>query len=199
MIIAHHLIWTGYGQWLPNDPRGSTSHEIRNELIAQLGQLHHGRKTPQPCGQEIRRFYSLAESKLEHSTIRFSAGQIATIADAFARVATCRSYTIWACAILADHVHVLVRKHRDRAEQMIVELQRESRLALIRRDDVPGDHPVWGGPGWKVFQDTPANVRRTIHYIEQNPVLLGMGRQAWDFVTGYNDWPLHKRLGSQEK
>jgi len=26
MIIAHHLIWTAYGFWLPNDPRGSSSH-----------------------------------------------------------------------------------------------------------------------------------------------------------------------------
>lgn len=24
-IIAHHLVLTGYGQWLSNDPRGSMS------------------------------------------------------------------------------------------------------------------------------------------------------------------------------
>ena len=23
IVIAHHLIWTAYGWWLPNDPRGS--------------------------------------------------------------------------------------------------------------------------------------------------------------------------------
>jgi hypothetical protein len=25
MIAGYHLIWTAYGWWLPNDPRGSTS------------------------------------------------------------------------------------------------------------------------------------------------------------------------------
>jgi hypothetical protein len=30
-IITHHLIWTLYGHWLPNDLRGSGSAEIRDE------------------------------------------------------------------------------------------------------------------------------------------------------------------------
>jgi hypothetical protein len=25
IVIAHHIMWTLYGWWLPNDPRGSTS------------------------------------------------------------------------------------------------------------------------------------------------------------------------------
>ena len=25
LVIAYHLIWTAYGWWLPNDPRGSGS------------------------------------------------------------------------------------------------------------------------------------------------------------------------------
>jgi hypothetical protein len=45
IIIAHHLMWTLYGWWLPNDPRGSTSRMIRNNLIAELGELHFGRKS----------------------------------------------------------------------------------------------------------------------------------------------------------
>ena len=28
IVIAHHLIWTVYGTWLPNDPRGSGSRAI---------------------------------------------------------------------------------------------------------------------------------------------------------------------------
>ena len=42
MVVGYHLIWTAYGWWLPNDPRGSTSHEIRVEKIEELGELHHG-------------------------------------------------------------------------------------------------------------------------------------------------------------
>jgi hypothetical protein len=44
---------THYGWWLPNDPRGSRSHEIRNPMIANLGELHYGRKRLQPVGRVI--------------------------------------------------------------------------------------------------------------------------------------------------
>jgi hypothetical protein len=30
-IIGHHLIWSAYGYWLPNDVRGSSSHGVRVE------------------------------------------------------------------------------------------------------------------------------------------------------------------------
>ena len=33
MIIAYHAIFTTYGTWLPNDPRGSYSKEIYNEEL----------------------------------------------------------------------------------------------------------------------------------------------------------------------
>ena len=45
IVITHHLIWTAYGWWLPNDPRGSGSKTVRNPSLAQLGNLHFGRKT----------------------------------------------------------------------------------------------------------------------------------------------------------
>ena len=48
IIIGHHLMWTLYGWWLPNDPRGSTSHSIRSDLVAELWPLHLGRKQLQP-------------------------------------------------------------------------------------------------------------------------------------------------------
>jgi len=50
----------------------------------------------------------------------------------------------------------------------------ESR-AVARRCGRPrsfGDleHPIWGGPGWKVFPDHPDDIRRTIRYICGNPM-----------------------------
>ena len=35
IVIAHHLIWTAYGWWLPNDPRGSNSQVIRSDVIGR--------------------------------------------------------------------------------------------------------------------------------------------------------------------
>jgi hypothetical protein len=48
MILAHHIILTGYGHWLPNDPRGSLSKELRAEQLGDLGEIHYGRKPVQP-------------------------------------------------------------------------------------------------------------------------------------------------------
>jgi hypothetical protein len=60
LVIAYHLIWTAYGWWLPNDPRGSGSRTIRQEIIADLGELHYGRKQVQPADRDVRDFYQHA-------------------------------------------------------------------------------------------------------------------------------------------
>ena len=39
MIAAYHLIWAAYGCWLPNDPRGSMSQEMRVDKLAPLGEV----------------------------------------------------------------------------------------------------------------------------------------------------------------
>src|SRR5262245_43920316 len=66
MVAAYHLIWTLYGWWLPNDPRGSSSDTIRQDLIAELGELHRGRKKLQPSGRVLREFYDEAKLVLKH-------------------------------------------------------------------------------------------------------------------------------------
>ncbi|MCI0641422.1 MAG: hypothetical protein L0Y72_08625 [Gemmataceae bacterium] len=62
MVAGFHLVWTAYGYWMPNDPRGSWSQEIRVERIADLGEIHYGRKVVQPSAKETR------ESHKRHMT-----------------------------------------------------------------------------------------------------------------------------------
>jgi hypothetical protein len=82
IVIAHHLMWTLYGWWLPNDPRGSTSRVIRQDLLAELGELHYGRKQFQPAGGEIREFYQEAADVLQHELLKFSPGEFPLVAEA---------------------------------------------------------------------------------------------------------------------
>src|SRR5688500_5399138 len=84
MVIAHHLIFTAYGWWLPTDPRGSSSHEIRVERVSELGDHHYGRKSLQPSSREIREFYAAAEVVLKHELLTFSDADRIEIAEAFA-------------------------------------------------------------------------------------------------------------------
>lgn len=188
MVAAYHLIWTAYGWWLPNDPRGSTSHEIRVEQIADLGELHHGRKPVQPLPRDLREFYERAGAVLKHDLLTFENPDVEVIAGSFRRAIVEQKYTCYACAIMHDHVHALIRKHKHHAEDMIKNLQDESRADLIAAGRRPAGHPVWGGPGWKVFLWTQADMVRTEKYIEGNPTKARQPAQKWDFVKPYDGW-----------
>ena len=89
---------------------------------------------------------------------------------------------------MPEHVHLLIRRHKDHAEEMLTKLQEETRLAMIDAGMRAVTHPVWGGPGWKVFQNSAEQIRRTIPYIETNPEKAGRPRQIWPFVVPYDGW-----------
>jgi len=188
MVAGFHLIWTAYGWWLPNDPRGSSSHEIRVEPIADLGELHHGRKKQQPQGWEIKEFYKQAAETLKHPLLTLNDDEINLVGSAFEEVIGERHYTCYACAIMPDHVHVLIRKHRDRGETMIANLQETSRGKLIEADRRAPTHPVWGGPGWKRFLFQPDDFVRVADYIRKNPLKAGRPAQFWPYVKEYDGW-----------
>src|SRR5438132_14294682 len=118
LVIAYHLIWTAYGWWLPNDPRGSGSTIIRSDILAELGELHFGRKTIQLPGTDIRAFYDEAADRLRHPLLTFDEIERDLIAEAFAETVAAQSYTCYACAIMPDHVHILIRKHKHEAEEI---------------------------------------------------------------------------------
>ncbi len=191
IIIAYHLIWSAYGSWLPNDPRGSMSNQIRNDVLSDLGEIHFGRKKIQPASRVIREFYQEAKSFLQYPLLAFRPVEFSIIAEAFAEEITAQKYTCYACAIMPDHVHILIRKHKHPAEVMIANLQQASRRLLRDKKIRDMDHPTWGGPGWKVFLDTPGDIRRTIKYVESNPVKAPLPAQKWSFVKEYDGWPLH--------
>lgn len=191
IVIAHHLVWTAYGCWLPNDPRGSNSEVVACDVIAELGELHRGRKKVQPAGHVIRTFYARATEVLRYSLLKFCEVTRHMIAEAFAAVMEAERYTCYACVVMPNHVHLLIRKHKHTAEEMIANLQHASRDRLIELQHRTSDHPTWGGPGWKVFLDHPNEVRRTITYIEKNPLPLRLPVQVWPFVKDYDGWPLH--------
>jgi len=192
LVIAHHIIWTCYGTWLPNDPRGSTSKTIRCDAIAELGELHFGRKRVQPLGRDLRAFHDAARRVLRHPILLLDERARTVAAESFAKVVNDNKLTCWACAIMPDHVHILIRKHRLTFEEMMDHLKENSATDLRAAGLYPADHPVWTAHGgWSVFQDHPDDVRRTIGYIERNPDPYRLPRQVYSFVKPYDNWPLH--------
>jgi hypothetical protein len=130
IVIAYHLIWTLYGWWLPNDLRGSCSRSIKSNLLKPLGELHCDRKKIQPASRDIRAFYEQAQTLLKHPVLELDVSTIQSVARGFSDAIRGFGYTCYACAILFDHVHLIVRKHKHTAEEMIETLQHFSRLRL---------------------------------------------------------------------
>jgi REP element-mobilizing transposase RayT len=140
----------------------------------------------------IEEFYDKAATVLKYSLLSFDAPAREEIAGAFDEVIEKDQYTCYACAILPDHVHILIRKHKHRAEQMLENLKEHSRLRLSVTGHRDSKHPAWtAGIGCKVFLEHPDDVRRTIGYIERNPLPYGLPIQQWKFVKPYDGWPLH--------
>ena len=192
IVIAYHLIWTVYGWWLPNDPRGSCSRTIHVDALRQLGELHYGRKRVQPASRDIRAFYAEARTLLKFPLLQLDALGIRSCAAGFAEAMLTCGYTCYACAILFDHVHLIIRKHKHSAEEMIENLQRSSRSRLIADGFRAREHPMWCVGGWKIFLDHPDEVRRTMGYVENNPLPYRMPIQRWEWVSAYDNWPLHQ-------
>jgi hypothetical protein len=139
LVIAHHLIWTIYGTWLPNDPRGSGSQTVATDAIAELGEVHYGRRQVQPAGWVIREFYERAHEILRFPVLTFDSEDRLAIAEAIRNAIAEQCYTCYACAVMPDHLHILIRKHKHQAEQMIAVLQGNA-------SDNPGAGPARSRP-----------------------------------------------------
>jgi REP element-mobilizing transposase RayT len=181
-ILASHLIFTGYGHWLSNDPRGSGSTETRKDVLRELGAIHHGRKRVQPPRDEVRAFYRQATPRLDHDVLWFDDAMRLTIARAAKQLCNELGYTLYAFCVCSNHMHALARPHRDRAEVMMLKLMNASRTALRESNLVPLLHPVWSTRPYKVFKHTPQAMRSCVDYIFNNPMKEGLPAQHWDFV-----------------
>lgn len=193
-IIAHHLIWTLYGHWLPNDPRGSGSEEVRDPKFVPLGEVFHGRKSArlQSTREKLRAFHKQAEPLLEFLRFWLEEAKRQALGEAFAKVIAERNYTVWACAFLSNHVHAVVRRHRDDALAIWNAFADGSQNVLRGFEDIHSEHPVWSARPYKVYLRTPEEVRGRIEYVDRNPVKEGLSLQQHGFVQSYNNWPFHK-------
>lgn len=193
-IIAHHLIWTLYGHWLPNDPRGSGSEAVRDPKFEPLGEHHRGPKPrrEQPQREDLRAFYRKAKPLLDFPVFWIDEAKRQAIGKAIAKVVSDRNYTVWACAILSNHGHMVVRRHRDDALAIWHALADGTGLALRGFSDIDPEHPIWAARPYKVFLRTPDEVRGRIGYVADNPAKEGLPEQRYDFIQSYDDWPFHK-------
>jgi len=177
MIIAYHAIFTTYGTWLPNDPRGSFSAEVYKQALRDLGAAHYGRRADQPAPKVLRHFWTQARPKLNGPPYFIDDATRPIVARAFAMTVNRLHLVVRACAIMNDHVHILLDRGAYRLEYVVGKLKGEA-TRLLKLARTP-----WARGQWKVFIEDHRTTAIVAEYINANPVRAGMAAQHWDLVT----------------
>lgn len=195
-VLAYHVIFSAYGFWLPNDPRGSWSEFIGSWELFRFGPAT---KTTERCSlarrPHDRGLRLAAKQALKRPAVRFTGVQARAVGTGFGEY-VCRSgLRVWACSILPEHVHMVVGRSRLTIEQVVIQLKGAATRQLVAEGIHPFGHlaesdgqppKCWSRGEWSVFLDAPHDIRRSIRYVEDNPPKEGKRRQTWPFVTPHH-------------
>jgi REP element-mobilizing transposase RayT len=195
MVLANHAIFTAYGFWLPNDGRGSWSTEVWAKHLRRFGDAT---KTDERRSL-ARREHNVAERlaakrELLYPSVKFDGYQARAIAAGFAKIAAVLNLCIVACAIMPDHVHLVVLRHRQTIEQIVGFLKRAGTRELSAQGLRPlemyknkkGLIPTpWADGGWHRFLNASSEIIDAREYVENNPLKAGYKRQRWPFVVPF--------------
>src|SRR5581483_8430915 len=125
MIVGYHVIWSAYGFWLPNDPRGSWSEFVGAWELFRAG----GRATTTDARCSVARRPPHREKRLATKTalkrppVRFTGVQARAVGRGFAGYVAGSGLPVWACAILPDHVHLVTGRFRLDIEPVVIQLK----------------------------------------------------------------------------
>lgn len=195
MIHAYHVIFSTYGFWLPNDPRGSWSDFVGAWELYKYGpatKVYTRRSSAQdPHDHSLRQEAKLA---LKYPPVQFTGLQARAVARGFTRYIDHSNLTVWACSILPDHVHLVYYRTNRLAERIVNQLKG----AATKQITAEGIHPfaeharqdgripkMWARGLCKVFLNSEGAILRAIEYVEQNPVIAGKRVQDWNFVLPF--------------
>jgi len=196
MVIAYHAIWSAYGFWLPNDPRGSWSNEVWAPHLRPFGPATKTTErrslADRPADPNLRR--EMRET-LKYPAVRFSENQIECISCGFSDAVARFGITVYACAILWDHVHLVAGRHRESVEfpARVLKSAATRRLTderthpLIRFADSSGRAPtLWADGGWERYLNSSVEIEDAVRYVNGNPTKHNLPAQKWAFVTPFS-------------
>lgn len=200
MVHGYHVILPVYGFWLPNDPRGSWSQFVATWEIAQFGQPHRipERRNLRELTEEELHQRDAARATLKYPPVRLNGIQARAVGRGFAHQIRKSGYTVWACAILPEHTHLVLARHHYSVEQMANLLRGAATRQLMEESCHPqarfakeGERPpaMWAARPGKFFLDNDEAITDAIHYVQNNPIEEGKPPQHWSFVTPYAGLP----------
>ncbi|MCA9235893.1 MAG: hypothetical protein KDA44_10510 [Planctomycetales bacterium] len=195
-MLGSHIVFSCYGFWLPNDPRGSGSRVVRAQHLYDAG----GEATRVDSRRSVakrphdRAIRLATKAALARRPVVLTGEQACAVARGIADLLPRLEAKLHALAVLPDHVHAVAAPHRLTPAKLRDALKR----AATRGLNDAGLHPFrdharsngklpspWAEQGWCVFLDTPDEMRGRIRYVEQNPGEAGLNPQRWSCVTPY--------------
>jgi REP element-mobilizing transposase RayT len=191
-----HLCWGTYGFWLPTDPRGSGSKEVWADHLKPFGEATfvEDRARSRARREHDHGLRRAAKRELLRPAVLFDGHQARCAALAFGQLLGELDIPVWACAVLPDHVHLVVGPSGVHGDELSQRLKGRATKALVATKmhpflaemDADGQVPkCWQEKQWPVLKFTPASVRQAITYVEDNPLKEGKKRQTWPFVIRY--------------
>jgi REP element-mobilizing transposase RayT len=192
MIRGYHIIFGAYGFWLPNDPRGSWSDFVGSWDLFRYGRAAKSGERilceEKPNAREQR---LAAKQDLKRPPVVFDGFQARTVGTGFRNYFERARVPVWACAILPDHVHLVVGRPALDIEQVIIQLKGEATSELKKQQQHPFAHltdrrgripKCFARGGWKVYLDLD-DIELAIRYVEENPIKEGKRSQRWSFIV----------------
>ena len=174
MIIAYHAIFTTYGTWLPNDPRGSYSKHIYTQNSRSWARSTTAGRAPQPDRSALRRFRAAVMPRLSRPPYYIKPRRGQSLLLAFGRFVAAVGHR----SCLRDHERS--RPFPGASVQVPNRVPGQSTQGCCHEATGPSRHPL-DTRQWKVFiedNDTLAGGE----YVDANPEAAGLKPQHWDFV-----------------
>jgi REP element-mobilizing transposase RayT len=196
MVHGYHVVLAHYGFWLPNDPRGSWSEFVARWEIARFGkttrQLEQ-RKLDRLSDEELA-LREAAQKSLVYPPVTLTGRQALSVANGFKEQAIKSHYSVWACSILPEHTHLVLARHRYKAEQIANLLKGAATRQLI----ADGIHPqqeyadakqsppgMWARHQWISYLDSDRAIENAINYVIENPIKESKPQQNWKWIAPY--------------
>ena len=136
-----------------------------------------------------------AKKGLKYPAVSFTGVQARAIGRGFGKYVERAGLQVWACAILPEHVHMVIGRFRLDIEQIVIQLKGDATQQLLDEEIHPLGHFCnkngrrprrWARGEWSVFLETFEDIQRAIVYVEENPAKEGKRTQRWSFVTPFD-------------
>ncbi|NOG55010.1 MAG: hypothetical protein HND57_11935 [Planctomycetes bacterium] len=128
---------------------------------------------------------------LKYPPVRLTHKQRLAVAGGFGQYFRERGLRAWACAIVPDHIHLVLESGSYDPKRLVVQLKGGATRALKQQGihplkqyaDEHGTVPKCFAKGqWVVYLD-PDDVGPAIRYVNNNPVKEGLPSQVWPFIA----------------